>query len=71
MFLIFCFSDLNTRPVISNMPTSVNLSESLVSGTTLLTLTFSDDTPHDSLVPSCSVDPAAESYKFTYDTGST
>ena len=64
-------ADLNTRPYITNLPATINVTEDQKTGFTLATLTFNDDTPQSvALEPDCSVDPVAESYKFTYEVGS-
>ncbi|KAK7483133.1 hypothetical protein BaRGS_00025629 [Batillaria attramentaria] len=61
-------TNLNERPVISNLPATINVTEDRVTGFDLLTLTFSDD-DNVALEPTCSVDPVAENYKFTYEVG--
>nr|KAG5688776.1 hypothetical protein BaRGS_030645 [Batillaria attramentaria] len=64
-------ADLNARPVISNLPATVNVTELQTQpGFTLITLTFSDpdNTGAVKLEPECSVDPSSESFKFHYET---
>ncbi|XP_076456442.1 cadherin-99C-like isoform X2 [Babylonia areolata] len=64
------FNNLNTRPEIVNLPATINVTEDRTTGFTLTTLTFTDTTPQTlTLEPECSVDPVAESYKFTYEVG--
>ncbi|XP_070209794.1 cadherin-related family member 1a-like [Littorina saxatilis] len=67
------FQNLNSRPYITNLPSSINVTEDQIGGFDLgRTLTYGDDTPQTNqaaLEPDCSVDPVSESYKFTYETG--
>ncbi|XP_012943267.1 cadherin-related family member 1 [Aplysia californica] len=63
-------SNLNTRPVITNLPETLSINEDALSGDLLITLTLEDpDIFVPQLIPVCTVDPDAEQYKFTYETG--
>ncbi|KAK6960243.1 cadherin-related family member 1, partial [Biomphalaria glabrata] len=63
-------TSLNTRPSITNLPATVKFPETTPAGTTLITLTLQDPDIFDAtLVPTCSVVPNGEEYKFTYESG--
>ncbi|CAL1539853.1 unnamed protein product [Lymnaea stagnalis] len=64
-------SELNTRPQILNLPTTVTIPETTASGFTIATLTVHDpDVFVPQMVPTCTVEPGSEQYKFTFETGS-
>ncbi|KAK7469933.1 hypothetical protein BaRGS_00036037, partial [Batillaria attramentaria] len=59
--------DLNARPSIDNLPTTITVPETLAGGTVLETLTVTDangQTPDTT----CSFSPVDESYKFSFET---
>ncbi|KAH9488399.1 hypothetical protein Btru_063314, partial [Bulinus truncatus] len=63
-------TSMNTRPSITNLPTTVSFPETTAAGTTLIILTLTDPDIFDAtLVPVCSVVPNGEQYKFTYESG--
>lgn len=62
---------LNTRPQILNLPITVSIPETTPSGFTIATLTVQDpDVFVPQMVPTCTVAPISEQYKFSFETGS-
>ncbi|CAL1532686.1 unnamed protein product [Lymnaea stagnalis] len=63
---------LNTAPVILNLPTSINIPEDAVSGTTLIALSVEDNTAYPGPVkPTCTTSPSSDGYKFTLNADNT
>ncbi|RUS76155.1 hypothetical protein EGW08_016067, partial [Elysia chlorotica] len=68
--IFITIDNLNDRPQITNLPASVTIPETTVGGFQLITLTFTDvDTYVSQLIPTCTVVPAGDQYKFTYVSG--
>ncbi|KAK6167550.1 hypothetical protein SNE40_021549 [Patella caerulea] len=72
MTVVVRLTDLNPRPVFTNLPANVTIPEDAEAGDTIITLTFNDANIVDrtNFDPVCSVFPNSESYKFNYDTTS-
>ncbi|XP_046363084.2 cadherin EGF LAG seven-pass G-type receptor fmi-1-like [Haliotis rufescens] len=62
-------TNLNSRPVFTNLPTNVSVYEDLSGGSTIYTLSYVDYDLYSTLTPVCSVTPDNENYKFVYLTG--
>ncbi|XP_059170386.1 protocadherin Fat 4-like [Physella acuta] len=63
-------TNMNSRPLITNLPATMTVLETAASGYNIMTLTFSDsDIYVPQLVPTCTVVPNGDQYKFTYESG--
>ncbi|XP_059145834.1 protocadherin Fat 1-like [Physella acuta] len=64
--------NLNTAPMIVNLPTTITIPEDAGAGTTLIKLDVVDATAYPGPVkPTCTFSPSTESYKFTLNTDNT
>ncbi|KAK6167551.1 hypothetical protein SNE40_021550 [Patella caerulea] len=63
-------TDMNQRPVFSNLPANITIKEDATAEQVITILTFNDDSVPFDAEPQCSVWPNSEKYKFTYDTRS-
>ncbi|XP_059159706.1 protocadherin Fat 4-like [Physella acuta] len=67
--IFITITNMNARPQITNLPATLNILENEASGYNIMTLTFSDLDYTVPQIPTCTVVPSGEQYKFTYESG--
>ncbi|ESP00848.1 hypothetical protein LOTGIDRAFT_173039 [Lottia gigantea] len=63
-------TNMNERPTFTNLPANLTIKEDAPEGKVITVLSFTDPDPYQDIEPICSVWPASEKYKFTFESNS-